>query len=112
MRAARRVTPDRLNTFNVLNLKSKASKPKHVGTASGPSGQLQNIDGSEEKRLGPMSVSALITMTGLSRTTLNYEIKNSNIPGGAERENGKTRGHVILSDEGLAYLKRKGGKNE
>lgn len=111
MRASRQVTPDKLNSFNVRKLKSEAGKPKHGGTMSGSWGQLQNNVGSKGKRLGPMSVLALTKLTGLSRTTLNDELKNGNIPGGAERENGKPRGHVILTDEGLDYLKRKGDKN-
>lgn len=40
--AARRVAPDKLNSFIVRNLKSKVGKPKHVGTVSGPSGQTGN----------------------------------------------------------------------
>ena len=50
--------------------------------------------------------------TGCSRTKINREVKDGNIPGGALRENNKPRGNVILQQTGLDYLKRKGGKDK
>ena len=115
MSAARRVASDRLNSFIVRNL-------KHVGTVSGPSGQGNPLKGLNadanpdqqvpEKWLSPRSVAGLVKETGCSRTTINSDVKNGNIPGGALRENNKPRGNVILQQNGLDYLKRKGGKDK
>ena len=43
MTAAKRVAPNKLNSFIVRNLKSKAGTPKHVGTVSGQPGQPKII---------------------------------------------------------------------
>ncbi|APZ96935.1 hypothetical protein [Fuerstiella marisgermanici] len=53
------------------------------------------------------SVTALMKDTGCSRTTINDEIRNGTIPGGASRENNSPRGNVLLTAAGLEYLKRK-----
>ncbi len=96
MRAARRVTPEKLNSFIVQNLK-QVTDPNQPAA---------------EKWLSPRSVTELMKETGCGRTTINVEVKNGNIPGGASRENNKSRGNVILKQTGLDYLKKKGGNDK
>lgn len=76
------------------------------------SGQNPDAGGRAEEWLSPRSVRALVQETGCSQTTINTDVKHDNIPGGALRENNKTRGNVILKQIGLDYLKRKGKKDQ
>ena len=71
-----------------------------------------DANGHAEEWLLPRSVTALVQETGCSQTTINDDVKNGSIPGGAFRENNKPRGAVILKQTGLDYLKRKGGKDK
>lgn len=113
-------SPHKLNSFIIRNLQSEAGKSKHVGTMSDPPGQgnpLKRLNAGGEtdehvpkKWLSPRRVKDLAHETGCSPTTINAEVRNGDIPGGAVRENNKPRGNVILQQTGLDYLKRKGGK--
>ena len=107
MSVASRVTQDKQDSFIVRNL-------KHVVTMSEPSGQDKLLNGQKagDEWLPPRTVAELAQETGCSRTTINDEVKNGDIPGGAFRENNRPRGNVILQRIGLDYLKRKGGKDK
>jgi hypothetical protein len=115
MRAAKRVAQNKRDSFIFRNL-------KHVSTVSGPLGQDNpvkelNVDVEPDQPvpeiwLSPRSVADLVLETGCSRTTINSDIRDGTIPGGAKRENNRPRGNVILQQTGLDYLKRKGGKDK
>lgn len=95
-------------------------KRKHSGHGSAPSEEQNSLNRLtanansgqhvSENWLEPRCVRDLARETGCSRTTINAEVKNGTIPGGARRENGNPRGDVILQQIGLDYLKRKGGR--
>jgi hypothetical protein len=90
-----------------------------VGTVSGQDNPMKGLkaianphEQVPEEWLSPLSVADLAKETRCSRTTINDEVRNGSIPGGALRENNKPRGHVILQQIGLDYLKRKSGKDK
>ena len=109
--------------YDLLHRVSDKGGFEHDGTDTGPSvednsSQAKKADANPpdppvpENWLSPRSVADLMQETGCSRTTINDEVKNGNIPGGASRENNNSRGDVILQQAGLDYLKRKGRKDK
>ena len=109
--------------YDLLHRVSDKGGFEHDGTDTGPSvednsSQAKKADVNPpdppvpENWLSPRSVADLMQETGCSRTTINEEVKNGNIPDGAKRENNKPRGNVILQQAGLDYLKRKGRKDK
>ena len=109
--------------YDLLHRVSDKGGFEHDGTDTGPSvednsSQAKKADANPpdppvpENWLSPRSVADLMQETGCSRTTINDEVKNGNIPGGASRENNNSRVDVILQQAGLDYLKRKGRKDK